>query len=142
MTAVRCTMKRRACLVALAAVVTCGCGDGSGAPHEAGTEAQSAGKEPRMVVTMLEARVPPEREADLLREYGAVGGSLPPFIVESFLLHEPDSDAWRIVTVWRSRDDLDAYRASVDTPEGVRILRAVGSEPTLTVSDVAAHAAH
>jgi hypothetical protein len=133
-------MKRRTCLVALVAVVTCGCGDGSGVRYEAATEAQSAGEEQRMVVTMLEARVPPEREADLLREYGAVGGSLPPFIVESFLLHEPGSDVWRIVTVWRSRGELNDYRASVDTPEGVRVFRAVGSEPTLTINDVASHA--
>ncbi len=43
-------------------------------------------------------------------------------------------------TVWRSADDLDAYRMSVETPEGVRMFRAVDAEPALTVFDVAGHA--
>jgi heme-degrading monooxygenase HmoA len=92
-----------------------------------------------MVVTMLEAHVPPDRQGDLLREYEGVGDGLPPFILESFLLRAPDADLWRIVTVWRSREELEGYRASVETPEGVRIFRAAGAEPTLTIFDVAYH---
>lgn len=95
-----------------------------------------------MVVTMLQARVKPDREADLVREYESTVDELPPFIAETFLLHGADGQSWRIVTVWHSREDLDTYRASVETPEGVRIFRAAGSEPTLTILDVAAHAAH
>jgi heme-degrading monooxygenase HmoA len=94
-----------------------------------------------MVVTMLEARVAREKEAELVGEYGGAGDELPPFIIESFLLHDAGSELWRIVSVWRSREDLDSYRSSVETPEGVRVFRAVGAEPTLTVFDVAAHAA-
>jgi hypothetical protein len=121
-------------------VTTLGCGSGCGARNEAAAEVAFNGKEERMVVTMLEARVPPEKAGDLLREYGGVDGGLPPFIIESFLLRETDSELWRIVTVWRSREELDDYRASVETPEGVRIFRAVGSEPTLAIFDVAARA--
>ncbi len=94
-----------------------------------------------MVVTMLEALVAPEKKEDLLREYRGGTDSLPPFIVESFLLQERDTRSWRIVTVWRSSEELEAYRSSVETPEGVRIFRAVGSEPTLTILEVAVHAA-
>ena len=73
---------------------------------------------------------------------GAAGGSLPPFILESFLLHNADNDMWRIVTVWESQDALEGYRASVETPEGVRMFRAAGAEPALTVFDVKAHVDH
>lgn len=95
-----------------------------------------------MVVTVLEAHVAAENRAELEREYGALTDELPPFILETFLLHEVDSDVWRIVTVWRSRQELEDYRASVETPGGVGILRAVGAEPTLTVFEVAARASH
>jgi len=95
-----------------------------------------------MVVTMLEARVAEERAAGLIEAFGGTGAALPSFIVESFLVQAAGSDLWRIVTVWASQDDLDAYQASVETPEGVRMFRSAGAEPTLTVFDVAAHAAH
>ena len=94
-----------------------------------------------MVVTMLEARVAEEQVAGLIEVFGGAGDALPPFIVESFLIQAAGSDLWRIVTVWASQDDLDEYRASVETPEGVRMFRSAGAEPTLTVFDVAAHAA-
>jgi heme-degrading monooxygenase HmoA len=94
-----------------------------------------------MVVTMLEARVEKDQADLLVGQFGAAGGSLPPFILESFLLHDANSDMWRILTVWASQDALDQYRASVETPEGVGMLRSAGAEPTLTVFEVAAHAA-
>lgn len=93
-----------------------------------------------MVVTTLEARVAPDRHAALVRDYGNAGDELPPAIVESFPLDDEDTDRWRMVTVWRSIQALDAYRASVDTPQGVVMFRAAGVEPTLTISAVAFHA--
>jgi heme-degrading monooxygenase HmoA len=82
-----------------------------------------------MVVTMLEARVPDDQPEVLIDEFGAAGEALPPVIVETFLLHATGSDLWRIVTVWESQDALDQYRASVETPEGVRMFRSAGTEP-------------
>lgn len=93
-----------------------------------------------MVVTMLAAHVPPDRAEDLLRAYGEGTDELPPFIERTFLLQEAERDEWRIVTVWPSRRALETYRASVETPTGVRLFRAVGVEPTLTVFEVHDHA--
>lgn len=95
-----------------------------------------------MVVTMLEARVDAERAQDLQQAFSGATGDLPPSIVETLLLSAADTDVWRLVTVWRSSEDLDAYRASVETPEGVRMFRAAGAEPTLTIFDVASRASH
>ena len=94
-----------------------------------------------MVVTMLEARVAHDQAAVLIDRFGAAGDALPPFILETFLLQSAGTDLWRIVTVWASQDALDQYRASVETPEGVRMFRSAGAEPALTVFSVAAHAA-
>lgn len=92
-----------------------------------------------MIVTMLEAPVPADRVADLMAAYRQGTESLPPQIVETFLLQIDGGDLWRLVTVWGSREELGAYRASVDTPEGILMFRAAGVEPTLAIFDVAAH---
>ena len=94
------------------------------------------------MITMLEARVDEEQVSALVDSYTEVPDSLPPAIVESFLIRELDSDLWRIVTVWESREALDEYRASVDTPGGVLMFRSAGAEPSLTVSEVSAHLSH
>jgi heme-degrading monooxygenase HmoA len=94
-----------------------------------------------MVVTMLEARVEEDQADVLVSQFRDAGGSLPSFIIESSLLHDADSDMWRIVTVWESQDALDGYRSSVETPEGVRMFRAAGAKPSLTV-DVQARIDH
>ncbi len=95
-----------------------------------------------MVVTMLEARVKENQAGLLVDGFGAGSDSLPPSILESFLLHDAGSEMWRIVTVWADREALDGYRSSVETPEGVRMFRTAGAEPALTVWEVAAHADH
>lgn len=92
-----------------------------------------------MIVTMLEATVDEDKVGRLVESFRASGDSLPPAIVESLLLRESDSDLWRIATVWESREALDGYRTSVDTPEGVLMFRSAGAEPTLAVFAVEAH---
>lgn len=95
-----------------------------------------------MVITVLEARVVPERWADLLVAYrdpatrATLGGPMGP--LESFLTQSrTDPNQWRIVTVWDSQETLDRLRASGETPRGVMIFRAAGAEPTLSVFTVA-----
>ena len=95
-----------------------------------------------MIVTMLEAQVANENAEELVSSFRAASGPLPSQIVESFLLRESATDSWRLVTVWESREALDGYRTSVETPGGVLMFRAVGVEPVLTVFDAEAHADH
>lgn len=91
-----------------------------------------------MVMTMLEAQVASERW-DTLRESYEARARLPESgaIVESFLIQDTeDSSAWRIVTIWRDREALDAMRSSGETPTGVLIFRDAGAEPRLTIFSV------
>ncbi|MGH8946499.1 MAG: hypothetical protein ACRDVL_10145 [Acidimicrobiia bacterium] len=62
--------------------------------------------------------------------------------METFLLREPTTDQWRIVTVWESRQGLEEYRTSDEKPAGVLMFNSAGAEPTLTVFEVAAHTTH
>jgi len=87
-----------------------------------------------MVMSVLEARVAPEQWETLRAAYGNRASVLPPGIVESFLVQSSmDPESWRIMTIWRSREDLAAMRQSEGTPTGVLIFRDAGAEPTLTV---------
>jgi quinol monooxygenase YgiN len=91
-----------------------------------------------MVMTILEAQVAPERWDALRKSYEA-RARLPESgaIVESFLIQgTEDASTWRIVTVWRDQDALDAMRSSGETPTGVIIFRDADAEPRLTIFTV------
>lgn len=86
------------------------------------------------VVTTVEGVVPAERVPALLEAFPAAEpGDLPPFILATTLTREADSDRWRVVTIWRSREELDEYVASVDTPGALAAFRAAGTEAEVTL---------
>jgi quinol monooxygenase YgiN len=91
-----------------------------------------------MVMTILEAQVAAARWDALHESYDA-RARLPESgaIVESFLVQSDEApNTWRIVTVWRDREALDAVRSSGETPTGVLIFRDADAEPRLTVFTV------
>jgi len=95
-----------------------------------------------MVMTVLEAHVASEKILSLKSAYESAVQHLDPGIVETFLLSETkDTSLWRIVTVWKDRQALDAMRNSGQTPKGVLIFREAAADPVLSILDVAGHAA-
>ena len=94
-----------------------------------------------MVLTILEAQVE-ARNVPLLQEaFAQAITTLDDGIVETLLVRSiKDPSLWRIMTLWQSREALDAMRQTGETPRGVVIFRAAGAEPVLTVFDVVAHA--
>jgi hypothetical protein len=94
-----------------------------------------------MVMTILEAKVSPESWDVLRKAYEAQIQSLPSSIVRTYLVQSSeDQGIWRIVTVWRSRENLDKMR-SQGTPAGVIMFRSAGAEPALSVFNVIAEKA-
>ncbi len=91
-----------------------------------------------MVVTILEGHIAPDKSSALEAAFRAGASEAPPGLVETFLLHSmAEATLWRIVTVWASREALEAMRKQ-GTPAGVLMFRAAGGEPTLSVWDVPA----
>jgi hypothetical protein len=91
-----------------------------------------------MILTILETRVPPERVPDLQAAFDAERPNIPPGFVRSHLIcAADDTSLWRIETLWTSRDALTAMR-QMGTPAGVRMFRAAGAEPTLSILEVRA----
>jgi heme-degrading monooxygenase HmoA len=94
-----------------------------------------------MVMTILEARVTSDKWTALEQAYKAATQQLDPGITQTFLVHSSaDLTLWRIITVWSSRQVLEAMRRSTETPQGVLMFRSAGAEPTLSVFDVVADA--
>ena len=90
-----------------------------------------------MVFTVLEGRVKPEHWQKLRDKYAEGTKQLPAMIRETFLLQDAnDREIWRIMTVWESREALQAYRESVPVPEGILWFRAVDCEPSMSLSFV------
>ncbi len=93
-----------------------------------------------MVMTMVAAHVAEERGSELRHSFTGATRDLPPGILHTFLVRVPEGHEWRIITVWRSRDELEAYRASVETPEAIRMFVSVGAAPIFGEFDVLEHA--
>ncbi|HZC07827.1 MAG TPA: hypothetical protein VE338_19480 [Ktedonobacterales bacterium] len=92
-----------------------------------------------MVMTVLETHVPEGQWAALVDGFARMQAGRPSQLSESFLVQgSADPTLWQVVGLWRSRDALNEYRASVEAPGGVVLLRSVGSEPTLSVFEVRA----
>jgi heme-degrading monooxygenase HmoA len=87
------------------------------------------------IVTMVRARIAPERAAEVTGPFSAaVRAGMPERRQTSLLRGE--GDMWQIVTLWRSRADLNAYLASVDEPFAHRLLRTAGGTPEVEVFEV------
>lgn len=96
-----------------------------------------------MVITVLEARVPAERLGDVEAVFREGMANLPPEVVESYLVKDTkDTSLYRLNTVWRSRQALEAMRTSGLRPKGVQMFEAVGASPTLSIFEVIVHGHH
>lgn len=91
-----------------------------------------------MVMTILEAKVTKDNWPALEQAYQQGAQSKDAGIVQSFLIHSAkEADLWRILTLWQSREALEAMRQSGETPRGVLMFRAARAEPTLSIFEVA-----
>ena len=91
---------------------------------------------PKHVLTEVSARVEPDREADLLAAFSeALATPLPDGLLRTELLHGSEGQ-WRIQTLWRDREALEAMRAGPEPPTAPRVFRHVGAEPTLRIYEV------
>ena len=90
------------------------------------------------IVTIVSAWIPPDGVDGLVAAFNeAVRAGLPVQRRQTMLLCGEGGD-WRVVTVWSSRADLDAYVASVDEPFAWRLLREAGGDPSAQLFEVVA----
>lgn len=89
------------------------------------------------VMTVLEAHVAEGRWADLEGAVASRAGQRPAQLEISYLVQSADDPTlWRLVGLWRSREELEQYRQSVEAVGGVQMFRSAGAEPTMNVYEV------
>jgi hypothetical protein len=93
-----------------------------------------------LVLSITSATVAPESADDLIAAYRDVTSTLPHSVLQTVLV-KGDADDWRIITLWRSREQMLEYRRKVGTSAAVKIFRDVNAEPTVAEFDVAHRAA-
>ena len=90
-----------------------------------------------MVMTILEGRLSEENWPALEEAYKRGAEHQELGLVRSYLIHSlKESDLWRILTIWSSREALEAMRKTAETPTGVLMFRSAGIVPTLSVYDI------
>ena len=91
-----------------------------------------------MVMTILEAHVQQDNWPALEEAFHQASQHKDAGLVQTFLLHSArQDDLWRIMTVWESREALNAMRATGETPRGVQIFRSASAEPALSIFEIA-----
>jgi heme-degrading monooxygenase HmoA len=90
-----------------------------------------------MVMTILEGRVSKDNWSVLELAYQEGSHIQEPGLLQSFLIHSTrEADLWRIITLWSSRDALDAMRKTNETPRGVLMFHQAHTEPLLSIFEV------
>ncbi|HEX6499654.1 MAG TPA: hypothetical protein VF054_11575 [Micromonosporaceae bacterium] len=87
------------------------------------------------VLTITAAKLPEGAGVAVTDAFRQVTRQLPHMVLHTFLIKEGRDD-WRIVTLWRSREQLEEYRREAGVPAAIKIFRDAGAEPTVTEHDV------
>jgi quinol monooxygenase YgiN len=90
------------------------------------------------VLTEVRATVDPSRQDDLLSGFqDLLAEAVPDGLLRTELLEHGDGE-WRVQTLWRDREALEAMRAQPEPPAAPRLFRSVGAEPTVAILEVRA----
>lgn len=80
------------------------------------------------IMTVVSAVVSPDREADLTDGFRAIGEtSMPDGLLRTELLRGQQG-IWRIQSLWRDRDALEAVRVSGQRPAAFELFERVGAD--------------
>ena len=89
-----------------------------------------------MIVTILEGKLSRDKIPLLRKKYNEILQNRPPAIVNTYLLKDTkDQNIFKIITVWKSKEDLEVMRKQ-GTPAGVLLFREAGVEPALNIYEV------
>ncbi|MFH0737480.1 MAG: antibiotic biosynthesis monooxygenase [Candidatus Micrarchaeota archaeon] len=86
-----------------------------------------------MVMTILEAEMPPDKAAKLETNFAEGAKALEPGMVRTFLIK--NGGKCKIITLWESKEALSAMK-SKGTPKQVLMFRYAGVEPSLLAYDI------
>jgi hypothetical protein len=84
----------------------------------------------QMVLSVLEANVPPEKWEELKKSFRHSTEILPPQICETLLIQSAeDTQRWKVVTVWHIKQHIRRVQDTMRQCGAAEIFRAIGIEP-------------
>jgi hypothetical protein len=83
---------------------------------------------------IFEARMTRDQATHLAQLISDAKPRRPPGVIDVRLYVE--GDIGRLVSLWESREALEAYLAVADVPRGTELMRAAGLEPEVRIADV------
>lgn len=93
------------------------------------------------ILTEVSATVDPSREAELVAAFEElVSSPLPEGLLRSELIRGKEGQ-WRIQTLWRDRETLDAMLSTPGPPPARRLFLDVNAEPSLQMFEIKATSA-
>jgi quinol monooxygenase YgiN len=92
-----------------------------------------------MFLVMMEARVAPEQEEQLIRAFDHVKNRRPPGVVQSLLARDAHDQAiWRVLTFWESHEALEAHFQSGALMPSAYIFHLIEQTPISVASTIIA----
>ena len=85
-----------------------------------------------MIITTLDSTVDQDKWDELRAKFKKMAETIPPQMLQTFLIQNShELKSWKVITVWKSKEEFMEYRKSVQSPipEGIALFRSVGSEP-------------
>jgi quinol monooxygenase YgiN len=93
-----------------------------------------------MIISILEGRVTAERWEVLEQEYRKALKTAPIQLKQTYLIQDEDHlNTWRIISIWRSKEDYEAVKGSGKLDTCAEMFRKIGVEPTRQVFKLVAH---
>ena len=93
-----------------------------------------------MVITILDAEVAENNWQALKDAYAKETVNIPEGIHQTFLIQsQSQSSSWRIMTHWRSQEDLDHMRQTEKIPPAIRVFQAADATPSLEIWNIEIH---
>ncbi|PIQ28508.1 hypothetical protein COW36_12975 [bacterium (Candidatus Blackallbacteria) CG17_big_fil_post_rev_8_21_14_2_50_48_46] len=92
-----------------------------------------------MLITELEAKIAKENWIDFKLQFQKIFEHVPSEIIQTLLLQNPNnSESWKIVTIWKSKEDFLKKRKEMENqiPPGYLLVREFGVEGMATMYDV------
>ena len=89
---------------------------------------------PNVVAAVFEAPLTDEQAVELARLMHEGRSTRPAGVLTASLTME--DGVGRLTAYWRDRETLDRYLEEASVPRGVELMRKVGVEPTMRISEV------
>jgi hypothetical protein len=98
----------------------------------------SAQKDEKLFMTVIEAKVPADKVAEVPKAFAPDKfGELPAGVISSWLQQDPkDPTVWRYQSLWKNKEMLETYRKSTKSPKGPAAMTALGAKFEVKMFDV------